>query len=258
MVKTVVRLSIIITAVLVIIDAKGQDPHFAGTQDMNIWYNPALKINKVPDAHISIRNVTYPNIIAYSSKAATIELPLISREKEEEENIFFMNLAAGIIADNTGNKFMNASTAMLSLSYALPLNYNSTYLAIGFQGCYTFNRVGFGSGQQYPAKFDRYGAIAAAMASDPFESGLSYGYLTLGAGGALFHSGQNEQWYIGVSVRHFNHPYTEWTSFARMPSNYGIQSAYTIKISSLYAVGCYGNFIWRNGIHEQIIGGHLT
>ncbi|MEO5999701.1 MAG: hypothetical protein ABIN89_23095, partial [Chitinophagaceae bacterium] len=42
------------------------------------------------------------------------------------------------------------------------------------------------------------------------------------------------------------------------PSNYGIQSAYTIKISSLYAVGCYGNFIWRNGIHEQIIGGHLT
>ncbi|MEP6606917.1 MAG: hypothetical protein ABJA60_12490, partial [Nitrosospira sp.] len=170
MLKTVVRLSIFINAVLMIVDTKGQDPHFAGTRNMNIWYNPALKINKVPDAHISIRNVNYPNIIAYSSKAATIELPLVSRQKEDEENIFFMNLAAGIITDNTGNKFMNASTAMLSLSYALPLNYNSTYLSIGFQGCYTFNRVGFGSGSQYPDKFDRYGAIAAAIASDPLES----------------------------------------------------------------------------------------
>ena len=74
--------------------AKAQDPHFAGVEDMNIWYNPALKTNKVPLTHVSVRSVKYPNIISYTSKAATIELPLIFK-KNDEDDIFFKNLAAG-------------------------------------------------------------------------------------------------------------------------------------------------------------------
>src|SRR4051812_46355058 len=127
MLKITTRLSIFAVLLLTVTVAKGQDPHFAGVQDMNIWYNPALKINKVPQAYVSLRSVKYPNIISYTSKAATIELPMVSKKETDYDNVFFLNLSAGINIDNSADGFMNASTAMLGLSYAMPLNMNNTY-----------------------------------------------------------------------------------------------------------------------------------
>ena len=58
---------------------------------MNIWYNPALKTNKEMNLRVNLRNVNYQNMTAYTSGAATFELPLIGKAKKDMDNTSFMN-----------------------------------------------------------------------------------------------------------------------------------------------------------------------
>src|SRR5436190_10038121 len=198
-----------------------QDVHFDDVQDLSIWYNPALKRNKLSLLHLNIRSINYQNIVAYTSKAALIELPIM--RVKDEDNAGFVNLAVGLNADNGDNGLLKVSTAMLAFSYAIPLNYDYTYLAAGFQGAYTFNQVGLDGNFLFPRYFDKYGAIGSAVSADPFQSGYQYEYFSAGAGVAVFHSGVEKQWYVGGSIRHFNRPFTEWNHSARLPMNSGIQ-----------------------------------
>ena len=244
--------------IVITVVVKGQDLHYAEVQDMNLWYNPALKINKNALAHVSVRSVNYPTIISYKSKAITFELPFVGSEKSDYDNIPFVNLTAGIHTDNSSDGFFKASTAMLSLSYALPLNEDNTYLAIGFQGNYSFNQVGADVIYTFPDRFDKYGALNSALITDPYESGFNYGYFTAAVGAAFFHSGEQKQWYMGGSVRQFNHPYTEWTYSARLPSNYGIQAGYESAINHLNHLSSYVNLTWQANINEQFIGARYT
>jgi len=252
------RILILPCLLAVAISTVGQDTHFAETEEMNTWYNPALKTNLQPLTHIHFRNVNYPGIVSYTSKAATIELPLIGRDKDETDIIPFMHLSGGINIDNSKDGFMNVSTAMLSFSYALPLNGDNTYLAAGFQATYTFSRVGLGGNLHYPEQFDQYGAMGPAIAADPYQSGYSYGYFTAGVGTAVFHNGAKRQWYVGASIRHLNKPYTEWTHAARLAANNGIQAGYTVAVTEEDAIGGYVNASWQGTTHQQILGLHYS
>jgi hypothetical protein len=253
--KIPTHFSILSVLLLIASHTKGQEPHYAGVQSMNMWYNPSLKIDKIVRAHFRMRSVKYPNIISYTSKTLSLEVPLISKKKTDYENSYFLSFAVGICADNASNNFLNASTAMLSLSYALPLSNDGTYVAIGFQGNYSFNRVGNGYTYSLPDQFDKTGALNAARTKDPFESGYNYEYFTPGAGVAVFHNGQQEQWYVGGSIRNFTHPYTEWNYSARLPSSFGIQGGYTFPISNSAEISGYGNFTWQSNLNEHFIGG---
>ena len=244
--------------VMVTAGTNGQDVHFAGVQDMNMRYNPALKINELPQVHVNIRSVNYEGIIAYTSKAATIDLPLVSNTKKEGDVTGFANLTAGINADNATNGIMKVSTAMMAFSYALPLNADETYLAAGFQGMYTFNQVGSSSFNQFPVTFDKYGAFGSALSADPLLSGYQYSYFTAGAGTSIFHNGEKKQWYIGASIRNFNQPYTEWTHSTRLAKNIGIQAGYATDLTNEDVLSGYGIFDWHSDIHEQLIGALYT
>ena len=234
---------------------KAQDVHYAGVQDMNIWYNPALKTNKMSVLHANFRSVNYQGITAYSSKAATIELPLSSHDNTEV-NIGYANLAIGINADDATNQTLDVSTGMLSFSYALPLDNDNTYLALGFQGTYTFSKIAYSA--SFPARFDQYGALGAAVSADPVQSGYQYDYFNAGVGLALFHTGVQKQWYIGASLRHLNQPFTDWTYSARLPMNRGIQAGYNTAITNVDAIGGYGVFTWQGAVHEQLFGALYT
>jgi type IX secretion system PorP/SprF family membrane protein len=250
------RVAILIFLVAFSQETIAQDVHYADVQDMKIWYNPSLKTNKTTDLHADLRSVNYQGFTAYTSKAATIELPLASTERKETDNIPFANLAIGVNADNTTNSTLNVSTAMMSLSYALPLNQNNTYVALGFQANYTFSKVAWTGGA--PGSFDQFGALGSAISSDPNQSGLQYNYFTAGAGISFFHTTSEKQWYVGASVRHFNQPYTDWTYTYRLPVNYGIQFGYARSINADATISGLGNFSWQGGVREQIIGALYT
>jgi hypothetical protein len=250
------RFSILFVLLALAIEAKAQDVYYAAFQDMNIWYNPALKTNKLSVLHANIRSVNYEGFTAYTSKAATIELPLTTSEKKETDNIPYVSLAAGINADNASNGALNVSTGMLSLSYALPLNNKNTYLALGFQGSYTFSKIAYSG--TFPGSFDQYGAFGTAASADPNSSGIQYNYFDAGVGVALFQTTAEKQWYIGGSLRHFNQPYTDWTSTTRLPMNAGIQAGYAKAITNVDAISSFGIFTWQGGIREQLIGALYT
>lgn len=207
--------------------ANGQDPQAAGMEPLKIWYNPALKTDKTPFAHALIRNVKYPGILSWSAKTATLELVFINADKDADDNLPYLSISAGINANSASDRFINSSSALLGLSYALPLNYNNTYIAIGVQGNYSFNRVGnTGYTPSLPDKFDQTGAVGWSLNRDPFATGYNYGYFTLGAGTAVFHTNRDEHWYIGVSARYINHPYTEWSHNSALATAYGLQGGY--------------------------------
>jgi Type IX secretion system membrane protein PorP/SprF len=222
---------------------------------MKLWYNPALKTDKVSVAHVHLRNVKYRQGAGYTSNAGTIELPIISKEADEQDNISFGNVALGIDADNSTGKSASVSVAMGAISWALPLDRDNTYLAIGFQGAYTFTRIQYDGYLYFPDGFDRNGPIGLAIAADPAQTGFTYEYFTAGAGVAV-----RRQWYIGASVRHFNRPLTDpsQSSSFRVPRNYWIQAGYTTVVTDKVSIGAYGNFGWQGSLHEHIIGSTFT
>ena len=232
---------------------RGQDIYYADVQDMKVWYNPALKTNKTSLLHANFRSVDYQSIIAYTSKGATIELPLSSHDKKED-NIGYADLAVGLNADNSSDGTIRVSTAMMAFSYALPLNYDNTYLAAGLQCAYTFNLVSLSGYNLFPDHFDQYGALGSALAADPYQSGYEYDYFTAGAGVAVFHTGKEKQWYFGGSIRHLNQPYTEWTHTVRLSMNDGIQAGYSAAFTDEDALGGYAYLNWEGAVHEQIAG----
>ncbi len=248
------KLLLIITGFLMVNQqVNGQDIYYAGVQDMKVWYNPSLKTNKTSILRANLRSVNYQGFASYSSKGATIELPLSSHDKKED-NIGFADLAVGLNADNSSNGILKISTAMMAFSYALPLNYDNTYLAAGFQAAYTFSQVALTGSYLLPGQFDQYGAFGTALSTDPYQSGSEYDYFTAGLGASVFHTGTEKQWYIGGSVRHLNQPYTEWTQHTRLAMNRGIQAGYSAKLTNVDAFGGYAFLNWQAAVHEQMIG----
>ena len=229
----------------------GQDPHAGSMEQMKIWYNPALKTDKESYAKAVFRSIKYPEILSYSTKTATVELVFIGADEDNNDNLPYFSLSAGINVDNASNNLLSASTAMLSLSYALPLNYNNTYIAIGVQSNYSFNKVGSTDyTPDFPEKFDKFGAIGWALSRDPYATGYNYSYFTIGAGTTVFHSDKNSYWYIGASARNINHPYTEWSRSSALPTTYGIQGGIGQSISESAQIGVFCN-ISRSSVTEQ-------
>jgi Type IX secretion system membrane protein PorP/SprF len=251
------KLLILTGCLLSIQFARGQDVYYADVQDMKVWFNPALKTDKISILHANLRSVKYQGITAYTSKGATIELPLSSHDKSED-NIGYADLAIGINADDATNGVMKVSTAMMAFSYALPLNYDNTYLAAGLQAAYTFSQVSSIGSYLFPDHFDQYGALGSAVSADPYLSGYEYDYFTAGAGVTLFHSGSTRQWYFGGSIRHLNQPYTEWTHTFRLDMNKGIQAGYSEAITNEDLLGGYAYLNWEGPVNEQIFGVQYT
>ena len=230
-----------------------QNVFFDGVQDMNVWYNPALKTNKLSLVHANVRSVKYQGVTSYTSKAISLELPPGSA-KTYEDNTGFTNLAFGMNADNANNGILKVSSAMMAFSYALPLNYGNTYLSAGLQAVYTFSRVGSSGVNYFDRDFDQNGAIGSAISADPFQSGYQFNYFTAGAGASIFHSGTDKQWYVGASARHLNQPYTEWTKSSRLSINLGLQAGYSKSITVEDLIGGYGVFTRQGSVQQETIG----
>ena len=233
----------------------GQDIHMPVLQELNVLYNPALKIDTISKTYVGFRNVNYPGIISYSSKLIAIELPLVSREQNFTDISRYFDIAVAINTTSSTDNSLAASGATLAITYAIPLNENDTYVSAGFNANYNFNRLGSTQyGGYYPDGFDKQDALGAAIIADPSQSGYNFGYFSSGAGISVFHSEETTQWYVGVSTRNFNHPYTAWNRSSRLESNNGLQTGYTIAINNIATIGGYANLSWHNGIHEHFFG----
>lgn len=236
-----------------------QDVHMPALQELKVLYNPALKTDKIVKTYVGFRNVNYSGIISYSSKLIAIELPLISYDQDIDDVFSYFSVTVAINTTSGTNSSLAASGATAALTYTLPLNGNGTYIATGFGINYNFNRVGNSQyGIYFPGGFDKQDALGAAIVADPYQSGLNFGYFSGGAGVSVFHNEENKQWYVGISTRNFNHPYTEWSRTSKLASNNSIQAGYTKAINEVAAIGGYANLSWHNGVKEHFFGATYT
>lgn len=228
---------------------------------MRIWYNPGLKTNKELLAQANFQHVNYPGVLAYNSMAATVEMALVGKEKKDQENSAFPGVSVGINTSSspTGG-FLAATAAMVAFSYAIPLDLDQDFLALGFQGCYNASRVTAIGGSDWPRGFDKYGPLAGAIAVDPEESGRTIGYYTVGTGLAVFHDGRQRQWYIGGSALGLNRSVTEQVgqTVDRLPLDVGVQAGYSNNIDEQNEIGYYGNLSAQGGTSDVTIGAFYT
>lgn len=234
-----------------------QDLHYADIPSMNIWYNPALKIDRNADLRLNFRNVSYQSLVAFRTAGALVTLPVNLQQPGTNGSNNYVNFTAGGTFDQSNAGIFKNNTFMLGISYAQQLSNNQTYLAAGFQG--TNTRSVFGTyNLSYPDQFDQYGPLPTGT-RDPLNVGRSNSWTSLHMGIAIFQNTDEKEWYIGSSLRHINKPYTNEfkTEANRLGTVIGLQAGLTYKNES-DEFGVYGLANWQTAAYEYLIGTHFT
>jgi hypothetical protein len=60
--------------ILGITNLQSQDLHYARIQDLSMWYNPSLKMNKENVIRLNHRDVRYQGVMGYRSNAAMLDV----------------------------------------------------------------------------------------------------------------------------------------------------------------------------------------
>jgi len=231
-----------------------QEFHYADVQTMNIWYNPSLKLNRQGDLRVNYKDIKYRSLSAFSNGNAIVSLPFVKREKNgaNDRRGFFAATAAGAFDRSNRGSFKH-NTAMLGISYAQPLSADQVFLALGFQGTTTSASLG-GTTGLFPDQFDAFGPLSV-VSQDPLRSGRSLQWFSFHSGLSLFQQSKEKDWYIGVSARHLNNPYTDEqkTDDYRLATQLSVQGGLTVK-NDLHQFGVYSIVNWKAEASEYLVG----
>ncbi len=188
---------------------RAQEINFSRVQDMTTWYNQSLKTDKTGDVKFNMRSVKYDGMMAYKSVAAMVDLPLVSKERREEEHAGFLSVSLGGASDKSNEGILSNTLGLIGVSYAVPIAANEIYLAFGAQGTYYQSKLNPGTTVLFGDQFDQYGPVEGAQSADRLSAGWSYSHISANAGISLFSNSQYNKWYVGASVLHINKPYTD-------------------------------------------------
>ena len=232
----------------------GQDIHFTDVQNMSQWYNASLKQYRNSDVKLNIRDIRYQSNQAFQTGTALFNVLTSKKESEalsDAKN--FGNISGALAFDKSNNGLFRNSMGLLGFSYAINLNSRGLYMAAGFQGLITNYRLG-GNGT-YQDQYDQYGSIQSGLSADALRLGKAYSYASLNAGWSMFQRSDKLDWYIGLSLRHVNRPFTEETksTLYRLPMTAGIQGGLSLK-SAYNRVDLFG-MINRKAKAHELIGG---
>ena len=153
-----------------ITNLQSQDLHYARIQDLSMWYNPSLKMDKQNTVRLNHRDVRYQGVMGYRSNAAMVDVLIKTDGESYLSNSAFTNFTMGVAFDESNQNILNNSNIVLGLSHAIPLNGYNQYLAVSIQGTYSNSRLDL-SQASFPDQFDQNGPIGGAMTQDPLANG---------------------------------------------------------------------------------------
>ncbi len=254
-----IRKQIILISVLLIGNyCLGQDLHYADIQTMNLWYNQSLKMDRHSDVRLNFRDIKYQSILAFRTASGMINIPLVSKDRINENNKKgFVNITGGGAFDKSNKGIFKNSTGLLGLSYSQLLSDNFVYLSAGFQGAITQTRLGT-IGMLFPDQFDQFGPLPSAT-RDPLRAGRSYSMASLNAGLSIYQNTATSEWYIGTSLRHINRPFTDEqkTDAYRLSPTAGLQAGLTVK-NEKEQIGVYGIANLKAKAYEYLLGARFV
>lgn len=231
----------------------GQDIHYTDVQGMSQWYNASLKQYRHGDVKLNMRDIRYQSQQAFQTGTALVNVQ--ARRKGSDmagEERSFATISGGLAYDKSNNGLFRNTMGLLGVSYAINLNGNGLYMAAGFQGLLTNYRLG-GNGT-YQDQYDPYGSIQRSTL-DPLRVGKSFMYASLNAGWSMFERREKLDWYVGLSLRHVNRPFTEETksTLYRLPMTAGVQGGVSLK-TAYSRVDLFGMLNRKAKAHETIAG----
>lgn len=225
--------------------AGAQDIHFAQVKNMQKWYNASLKNeNDERTLTLNYRNISYKQLIAFKSMAAIADIPLIGKAaRQSEDKKGYLGISGGFAVDQSNRGILRNTTALLGVSYHLPVDMNrSTFISMGVQGAGFQSRINM-NGVTTPDQFDKYGMINYTP-DDPSLAGR-VDFFSLNAGASVSHEDDKKVWYFGVSARHANKPRAnlEGNTEYRLPVTAGFQGGYKkISGNESYGLDVFANF----------------
>jgi hypothetical protein len=222
-------------------------------QGMAQWYNASLKQSRHNDLRLNIRDIRYQSQQAFQTGTAFVNVQAKRKGSDiAGEERSFANISGALAYDKSNNGLFRNTMGLLGLSYAINLNGKGLYMAAGFQGLLTNYQLG-GNGT-YQDQFDPYGSLQRSTL-DPLRIGKSFRYMSLNAGWSMFERTEKLDWYVGLSLRHVNRPFTEETksSLYRLPMTAGIQGGVSLK-TPYSKVDLFGMINRKAKAHETIAG----
>lgn len=207
---------------------KAQDLHFSDVQGMAQWYNASLKQDRQSNLIANFRDIRYQSNQAFNTGTVLLNFSTL-RKEYQRQNKSYGTLSLGGAFDKSNNSLYRNNLGLLGYSYAQKLNDKGVYMAAGFQGTITNYR--FGANGTFQDQYDQYGPIRGGLSNDPLRFGRRYTYFSLNAGWSLFKQSERSDWYVGLSMRHVNRPYTEETKDKnwRLPITTGAQAGVSLK-----------------------------
>jgi type IX secretion system PorP/SprF family membrane protein len=258
MIMKKIKISLLLLITLIGGDAYAQDIHFNDVTAMGIWYNQSLKTDRKIDVRLAYRDVRYERLVAFQSAAAMVNLPLMKKERRQQANDNgFLTTSIGAAYDQSNNGIYKNNIGLLGLSYAQRLSADQVYLSAGFQGTFTQYRYSY-SGTLFPDQFGPNGPTSNPT-TDPSNVARSFSWFSLNAGLSLFKTTEAQEWYLGVSLRHANQPFTDQAKTAtyRLARTWGTQAGVTFK-NDREQIALYGVVNLKAKATEYLVGAKYT
>lgn len=236
-------------------ESLSQDIHFNDVQTTAIWYNQSLKMNKKIELRLDYRKVEYENLMAFHSGAVMINYPLLSKKKREaDDNNGYLSATLSAALDKSNKGIFKNNMGMFGLSYSQRLTGSKIYASAGFQGMFARSVLNF-TNVNFPDQFDPNGPIPGSTTNDPLRAGRTFKWFSLNAGLSLFKNTEEQDWYIGASVRHVNSPYMddERSIEYKLLPTWGGQAGITFK-NNREQIGIYGVINWKAFANEYLLG----
>jgi len=239
--------------ILGITNLQSQDLHYARIQDLSMWYNPSLKMNKENAIRLNHRDVRYQGVMGYRSNAAMLDVLIKTDGESFLSNSAFTNFTMGVAFDESNQNILNNSNIVLGLSHAIPLNGYNQYLALSIQGSYSNSRLDL-SQSTFPDQFDQNGPIGGAMTQDPLANGNPLNWFSSHLGISLFQETELESWKIGFSVRDVLRPLINRGSGNnfRLSPTIGFQAGYELERNRI-RYGLYGIAKFKALANEKLL-----
>lgn len=253
-ITTVRKLLAVIIAVSGTVCLYAQDIHFNDVQNMQTWYNQSLKLDRTINFAASMRKIEYQNLVAFSSGTLIANIPLLKKaNRMNDDKDGYLTTSAGFAYDKSNRGIYKNTIGLLGVAYTRQITRNRINAALGFQGTYTNNQMNFNNAY-FPDQFNVNGPSGSAT-NDPLRNGRSYSWFSLNAGASVFRTSETQEWYLGLSVRHINNPYTdiEKTIQYKLSPTMGGQAGVTFK-NDRQQIGVYGNVNWKAEANEYIVG----
>jgi len=244
---------IMLIIILGVTNLQSQDLHYARIQDLSMWYNPSLKMDKQNGVRLNHRDVRYQGVMGYRSNAAMVDVLIKTDGERFLSNSAFTNFTLGLAFDESNQNILNNSNLVLGLSHAVPLNGYNQYLAVSIQGSYSNSRLDL-SQATFPDQFDQNGPIGGAMTQDPLGNGNPLNWFSSHLGISLFQQTELESWKVGFSVRDVLRPLINRGSGNnfRLSPTIGFQGGYEFERNRI-RYGLFGIAKFKALANEQLL-----